>query len=150
MKTQTVVVYAGLAALVLVVAYQFLPKITKAQCDDDYATYCSSGTCELTVTLGACLQTAVTVVPDTLHVCKNNLPLNWTIKTVGYVFDKNGGIYFKKDEDKKDFDKEFWGGTTYSWRDKHGKKNPDIYYGLRILKDGGGPCTTVDPRISND
>jgi hypothetical protein len=99
------------------------------------------------------LPSAVKVKPDTLHVCNNNQPLNWTIKTVGYVFEdktsggKKSGIDFKGNDD---FDKEMPGGATYSWRDKHGKKNPDITYGVNILKDGGGPCTGFDPRISND
>jgi hypothetical protein len=101
----------------------------------------------LTVTLNACLARLVKVEPDTLHVCKNNQPLNWTINTVGYVFATPSGVDFKGNTD---FDKETPNGASYSWRDKHGKKDPDIYYGLRILKDGGGPCTTTDPRISND
>ncbi|HEX4233249.1 MAG TPA: hypothetical protein VH041_03010 [Caldimonas sp.] len=147
MKTQTIAVVAGVVVVALVAAYQFFPRTGHQQCDDDYATYCSSGTCELTVTLDACLPSAVHVVPDTLHVCNNNQPLNWTIKTVGYVFDSPSGIDFKGN---KDFDKETPNGASYSWRDKHGKKDPDIEYGFRILKDGGGPCTRSDPRISND
>ena len=149
LKIQTVAAYGAIAALVLVVRYQFLPK-TKTKCEQDFDDYCSSGTCGLTVTLKACLPKAVTVVPDTLHVCKNNQPLRWTIKTVGYVFNDKGGIEFKNAQDKSDFDQEHPGGVTYSWRDKHGKQNPDIPYRIRILKDDLSPCTTVDPRISND
>lgn len=147
MKTQTVAAYAGLAVIVVaVVAYQFVPR-PKPQCEQDYDTYCSSGTCELEVTLDLCLEKSVHVKPDVLHVCKNNQPLHWTIKTGGYIFANPSGVDFKGNTD---FDKESWGGASYSWRDKHGKKDPDIYYGLRILKDSGGPCTTIDPRISND
>ena len=146
MKIHPVAIYAAVAVVVSIVA-QFVPKTPRPQCDDDYDKYCSTGTCELTVTLNACLARFVKVEPDTLHVCKNNQPLNWTIKTVGYVFATPSGVDFKGNTD---FDKETPNGASYSWRDKHGKKDPDIYYGLRILKDGGGPCTTIDPRISND
>jgi hypothetical protein len=55
-----------------------------------------------------CLAKSVYVKPDVLHVCKNNQPLRWTIKTVGYVFANPSGVDFKGNHD---FDKESWGGA---------------------------------------
>ncbi len=128
-------------------------KFRRTGTDDIAAGYCDSGgtKCAVKVEISDC-GVKPTTTPDSLHVCKQNTKITWTLAASGSAsgakFASNG-IDFKGNPE---FENPRPDNTAFEWMDKRSKADPDhpAKYTLHILTKDASLCGDWDPFVINE